>query len=176
MKQDGSSRLFGTMISHASYEILDSTKMPATLSPKILNDVLRGDLGLRGLTVSDAFWTWGAMKGLSPTEKRRLMARAFLAGIDVLMIAKADFDGAWDYFQMVQADQLPEGEKQALVEAAGAADWATLRAKFRARLAESAARIKEAKTKVGSSSEFAGTGEPRAASRDLVEEYQRLTR
>jgi beta-N-acetylhexosaminidase len=173
---DGSAPLFGAMISHASYEILDATKTPATLSPKILGNVLRENVGLRGLTISDAFWTWGATRGLSPVEKRRLMARAFLAGVDILMIAKADFVGAWDYFQMVSADQLPADEKAALVDAAGASDWASLRAKFRARVTESAARIKDAKTKVGPSSEFAGTGEPRAASRELVEEYQRLTR
>lgn len=172
---DGSFALFGAMISHASYESLDSTKTAATLSPKILGDVLRNNVGLRGLTVSDAFWTWGATRGLSPVEKRRLMARAFIAGIDVLMIAKADFNGAWDYFQMISADQLPADEKTALVQAAGASDWATLRAKFRARVSESAARIKEAKTKVGPSSEFAGTGAANASSRELVDEYRRLT-
>jgi beta-N-acetylhexosaminidase len=172
---DGSSALFGAMISHASYEILDSTKTAATLSPKILGDVLRGNVGLRGLTVSDAFWTWGATRGLSPIEKRRLMARAFIAGVDVLMIAKADFNGAWDYFQMLSADQLPADEKAGLVKAAGASDFPSLRAKFRARLRESSERIKDAKTKVGPSSEFAGTGEPRAASRELVDEYRRLT-
>lgn len=172
---DGSSALFGAMISHASYEILDSTKTPATLSPKILGEVLRGNVGLRGLTVSDAFWTWGATRGLSPIEKRRLMARAFVAGVDILMIAKADFNGAWDYFQMVSADQLPADEKTALVQATGAADWASLRAKFRARVTESAARIKDAKTKVGPSSDFAGTGAPSTVSRELVDEYRRLT-
>ena len=31
------------------------------------------------------------------------MARAFLSGIDVLMIAKADFSGGWDYFQALYA-------------------------------------------------------------------------
>ena len=37
------------------------------------------------------------------------MARAFLAGIDILMIAKTDFSGAWGYFQEIYADMLPAG-------------------------------------------------------------------
>lgn len=191
----GTSALFGAMISHSSYEILDATKSPATLSPVILDEVLRGSatdeiakgvdkdhqavatkgMDLKGLTVSDAFWTWGATKNLTPIEKRRLMARSFLAGMDILMIAKADFNGAWDYFQSVYAGQLPEAEQAALVHDAGERDWASLTAKFRHRVEESAERIKAAKTKVGPAANMVGRGEPKNASTDIAAEYKRLT-
>ncbi len=176
VNQAGWSPVFGAMISHASYAILDSSGTPATLSPVILNDVLRERVGFRGLSVSDAFWTWGATRDLSRTEKQRLMARSVLAGMDVLMIAKADFAGAWDYFQMAYAGTLPAAEQAALVRDAGERDWASLHAKFKARVAESAERIKTAKTAVGRSADFAGRGAPREASRDLADEYLRLTR
>lgn len=158
----GTSASFGAMISHASYEILDASKSPATLSPTILDTFLRGSadevlplgvdsakktvsfkgMELRGLTVSDAFWTWGATKNLSSIEKRRLMAQSFAAGMDVLMIAKADFLGAWDYFQQVYAGQLGDTEGRALATAAHEASYEAFRTKFRARVDESALRIK----------------------------------
>ncbi len=187
---------FGAMVSHASYKILDSTESPATLSRVIVEDLVRGSastelhlggvdqnhqevtfkgMDLKGLTVSDAFWTWGATRSLSVIEKRRLMARSFLAGMDILMIAKADFAGAWDYFQTIYANQLPAAEQAALVNAAHERDWATLQVKFKARVAESSERVRAAKTTVGSPADYVQEGEPRASSTDLVAEYHRLT-
>jgi beta-glucosidase-like glycosyl hydrolase len=191
---------FGTMVSHASYAIIDGSGSPATLSPAILSDLLRGaetaeiDLGgkdhaglsvkysgihLQGLTVSDAFWTWGLVRGKAQIEKFRLMAQAFLAGIDILMIAQADFGGrggAWDYFQALNANQLPPAEKAALSDATKLADFDAVHTRFVSRLAESAARIRAAKSAAGSSLDFAKTGAPNAGSADLVAEYKSLVR
>ena len=188
--------IFGAMVSHAGYPILDASGSPATLSRVILEDLLRGssitelELGgvdrdqkavtfkgmdLKGLTVSDAFWTWGAMHDKSPMEKRRLMATSFLAGMDVLMIAKADFAGAWDYFQALLANQLPAEEQALLVSGAHLQDRTALIERFKARVTESAARIHAVKTKVGPTASFVREGEPKSASADLVGEYQRLT-
>jgi beta-N-acetylhexosaminidase len=186
---------FGAMISHASYPVIDGGAQPATLSSKIVNDFIRGPstsqlslggkdsagaatsfagMGFRGLTVSDAFWTWGATRGLTAIERQRLMARAFLAGIDILMIAKSDFSGAWGYFQEVYADMLPVAEQQALMAATGYTSWDELRAKFNARIVESAARIRSVKATVGKSTTFMKTGPATAASTDLVGEYRQL--
>src|SRR5262249_31743772 len=152
---------------------------PGTLSHTILTDLLRGSpdaeldlggvdkelkrvrfmgLGLKGLAVSDAFWTWGAVRGITPMEKRRLMARSFLAGMDILMIAKADFAGAWDYFQALHANQLPPAEQTALVAATHEPDFAAVLRKFRARVAGSAERIRAVKSAVASSTPVAGEG------------------
>jgi len=185
---------FGAMISHASYPVIDGGAQPATLSTKIVTDFMRGDgalslggkdgagaattfngMSFRGLTVSDAFWTWGATKGLTAVQRQRLMARAFLAGIDILMIAKNDFSGAWGYFQEVYADMLPAAEQAELMAATGYASWQELRTQFRARITESAARIRTVKTKVGLSTSFMGTGPAKNASTDLVGEYRSLS-
>ena len=64
----------------------------------------------------------------------------------------------------------------ALLREAKEPDWTSLHAKFRARVAESAQRIKASKSKVGPAASFMRDGAPRAASTDLVGEYQRLTR
>jgi beta-glucosidase-like glycosyl hydrolase len=186
---------FGAMISHAQYRVIDGGELPATLSSTILNDFLRGPadveqsfggkdssgeattfagMGFRGLAVSDAFWTWGATRGLTSIQKQRLMARAFLAGIDILMIAKSDFSGAWGYFQEVYANLLPAAEQHELLAATGYASWDELRAHFNARITESAARIRAAKSAVGLATSHMGTGPATAASHDLVSEYRQL--
>jgi beta-glucosidase-like glycosyl hydrolase len=186
---------FGAMISHASYPVIDGGAHPATLSKTIVTDFMRGapdaevafggkdgagaatkfaGMGFRGLTVSDAFWTWGATKGLTSIERQRLMARAFLAGIDILMIAKSDFSGAWGYFQEVYADLLPPAEQQALMAATGYTSWDALRTAFRARITGSAARIRSVKGTIGPSTSFMKTGAARDASADLVGEYRSL--
>jgi beta-glucosidase-like glycosyl hydrolase len=185
-----SAPLFGAMVSHASYPVLDKSGSAGTVSPVILHDFLRAPaetdvplgggsfkgMDLKGVTVSDAFWTWGAMKNLSPMEKRRMMARSFLAGMDMLMIAKTDFAGAWDYFQSVFSGELPAAEQQALANDSGSESFAAIQAKFRERVAESAERIAASKKRVGLVATFEKTGEPRAASTDLVDEYRRLTK
>jgi beta-glucosidase-like glycosyl hydrolase len=187
--------LFGAMVSHASYPILDRSGAPATLSPVILGGVLRATeteqssegrdgagnapsfagMHLRGLTVSDAFWTWGRTRNATPIEKRRLMAQSFIAGMDVLMIAKTDFAGAWDYFQALYANQLPADEQAALTQAVGAASFSDVREKFTARVDESAARVHAAKAAVGPAATFMKSGAPSAASSDIVDEYHQLT-
>ena len=131
-------------------------------------------MGFRGLAVSDAFWTWGATKGLTAIERQRLMARAFLAGNDILMIAKSDFSGAWGYFQEVYANMLPAAEQQALMAATGFASWDALRAQFLARITESAARVRASKVAVGLATSAMGTGPATSASSGLVTEYRRL--
>jgi beta-glucosidase-like glycosyl hydrolase len=193
--EDDGWNYFGAMISHASYPILDGSNTPATLSPTILQTFMRGDasqqlalgghdgsgahptfagMGFRGLTVSDAFWTWGATKGLTAVERQRLMARAFLAGIDILMISKTDFTGAWGYFQLVYANRMPVGEQQALVAATGYASWDELRTAFNARIEESAARIHRVKTAIGRATSAMGTGPATNASGALASEYRSL--
>ena len=188
--------LFGAMISHASYPVIDGGKLPATLSSKIVTDLVRGDAGtqlslggkdsggasttfagmnLRGLLVSDAFWTWGAIRGLAAVERQRLMARAFLAGNDILMIAKTDFTGAWGYFQEVYANMLPAAEQQALMAATGYTSWDELRAKFKARIIESVTRIRAVKGILGPATSRMGTGPARNASGALPAEYRTLS-
>ena len=103
------------------------------------------------------------------------MARSFIAGMDMLMIAKTDFLGAWDYFQQLYAGQLPAAEQTALAQAAGFPSFGALQSKFKARVTESAARIHTSKAAVGPVANMVGTGPASNAAKDLVAEYTQLT-
>jgi len=74
----------GIMTSHAIYPALDSER-PATLSPAILTQLLRGKMGFEGLIITDDLEMgavaehWGVAQGA---------ASAFEAGADILLICK----------------------------------------------------------------------------------------
>ncbi|WP_246168778.1 glycoside hydrolase family 3 N-terminal domain-containing protein [Rudanella paleaurantiibacter] len=72
----------GVMVSHLSIPALDSARnFPATLSSKILTNLLRDELGFQGLTFSDAM----NMKGLTKFYPAGVSDRmAVEAGMDVL--------------------------------------------------------------------------------------------
>ena len=57
--------------------------VPATLSHRILTDVLRGELGFTGLVVTDALEMGGVKNAFPPGE---VAVRALLAGADVLLM------------------------------------------------------------------------------------------
>lgn len=61
----------------------ESPDVPATLSRRILHDVLREELGFTGLVVTDALDMGGVKHALPPGE---VAVRALLAGADVLLM------------------------------------------------------------------------------------------
>lgn len=67
---------------HFNPEIADDDIMPATLSPELITDLLRGKLGFNGMVLTDA----SHMVGLTCRMKRRdLMPAAIAAGIDMFL-------------------------------------------------------------------------------------------
>jgi beta-N-acetylhexosaminidase len=105
------------MTAHVLYPALDPDR-PATLSRRILTDLLRGELGFRGVIVSDDL----GMKAVADRYPIEELAVACVeAGADHLLVREPP------------ARQIAAHE--ALVRAAEA------RADFRARVAESAARV-----------------------------------
>jgi beta-glucosidase-like glycosyl hydrolase len=77
------------MTAHVVYPALDPSGTAATLSPRILGDVLRGELGFDGLVVTDAI----IMEGLTEDSTEAAAAvRALAAGCDVLLYPK-DMEG-----------------------------------------------------------------------------------
>ncbi len=105
------------MTAHVMYPALDPDR-PATLSRRIATDVLRGELGFRGVLVSDDL----GMKAVAdryPIDE--LAVGAIAAGCDHLLIRE------------------PAARQQAAFEALVRA--AESRAELRARVAESAARV-----------------------------------
>ena len=67
---------------HFNPEIADDDIMPATLSPELITDLLRGKLGFNGMVLTDA----SHMVGLTCRMKRKdLMPAAIAAGIDMFL-------------------------------------------------------------------------------------------
>lgn len=71
------------MTAHLSVPALDDPALPATLSARILTDLLRKELGFQGLIVTDALEMGGVAKGFAGGEAA---VRALEAGADVLLM------------------------------------------------------------------------------------------
>ena len=74
------------MVGHAYYPALsESTPLPASLSPRVVDRLLRKKLGYQGLIITDDM-TLGAVTGLGLTPERFL--EAFEAGNDMLLFSQ----------------------------------------------------------------------------------------
>lgn len=69
------------MSAHISFPALDPSGDPATLSPRILGELLRDELGFDGLVVTDAM----IMEGVLGEGEARAAVRALRAGCDLLL-------------------------------------------------------------------------------------------
>ena len=76
------------MTAHIVFTALDAEN-PATLSPVILGDVLRGELGFDGVIVSDSMNMGSMKRHYDPAEAA---IRAFNAGVDLMMLAEEHYD------------------------------------------------------------------------------------
>ena len=76
--------LDATMVAHLYIPALDSTaNTPTTLSEKVVNELLKNELGFKGLVVTDALDMKGVTSGHQPGE---IEVKAFLAGNDILLL------------------------------------------------------------------------------------------
>jgi beta-N-acetylhexosaminidase len=82
----------GVMTFHGYIPALDTTPIAATLNPRIMTDLLRGQLGFTGLVITDALDMNGVLGKMSMAE---VTQRAVLAGADVLLMP-SDNVGAID--------------------------------------------------------------------------------
>jgi beta-N-acetylhexosaminidase len=73
----------GMMTFHGDLPALDDSKIAATLSPKVMTDLLRKQMGFQGILVTDALDMNGVLGSLSMAE---VTIRAVLAGNDVLLM------------------------------------------------------------------------------------------
>ena len=67
---------------HGVMPALDSSNVPGTLSPKVLTGLLRGELGFKGIIISDAMDMRGVLDQFGAAEAAK---RGIAAGIDVLI-------------------------------------------------------------------------------------------
>ncbi|KIO78144.1 glycoside hydrolase family 3 [Pedobacter lusitanus] len=76
----------GVMIAHMNIPSLDNTpKLPSTLSKPIVTGLLKGELGFRGLVVTDAMEMKGVVKNFKDGEADLM---AVIAGNDILEISE----------------------------------------------------------------------------------------
>lgn len=70
------------MVGHLSIPVLDESGEPASISKKIITDLLRIKLGFDGVIVTDAL----DMKGLSNYPEDKILIKAAQAGNDILLL------------------------------------------------------------------------------------------
>ena len=76
------------MTSHIIFTALDPDR-PATLSPLILGDLLRGELGFDGMVVSDSMNMGSMKRNYDPADAA---IQGFNAGVDLMMLAEEHYD------------------------------------------------------------------------------------
>lgn len=69
------------MTAHIVVPALDPSGLPATISKPILTDLLRGELGFKGLIITDSL----GMSGANVVPADRVAVEAFKAGADILL-------------------------------------------------------------------------------------------
>jgi len=108
--------LTGVMVAHLRVPALDYTGVPSTLSPRIVDGILKKRLGFRGLILTDAMVMKGVSEFTSPEEAD---LRAFLAGNDMILFS-ADPDKSFHYFKeayrkgIISEQRLAESVKKIL--------------------------------------------------------------
>ena len=83
------------MTSHILFPQIDK-KNPATLSTKILNDLLRDRLKFRGVIISDSMNMGAIRRHYDPAESTVL---ALKAGVDIIMLSEEHYDHDSDYLK-----------------------------------------------------------------------------
>lgn len=73
------------MSAHIALPKVDETGVPSTISPVMIGDVLRKELGFKGLVTTDAMDMEGLAKEYGSAEAS---VRALLAGVDVLLMPR----------------------------------------------------------------------------------------
>lgn len=108
----GKSHLLSVMTTHAMFKGYDEQHL-TTESKIIINDLLKLKLGFIGLTVSDAMWM-GDYGHLKSEELMPIYLKAFMSGIDLLMIPGGRFKEAVVYFRKVYDQKLTSKEVELL--------------------------------------------------------------
>jgi beta-N-acetylhexosaminidase len=102
----------GVMTFHGVVPALDTTPIAATLNPRIMTDLLRGDLGFRGIVITDALDMNGVLGKMSMAE---VTQRAVLAGADVLLMPTDNVGAVDAVVDGVRTGRFPESRIDASV-------------------------------------------------------------
>lgn len=91
----------GVMVGHIAVPALDTIKRSAVVSPMIINDLLRQEMGFSGLVFTDAM----NMRGLGTVEQPSV--QAILAGADILVAPPDTRAAAAELLQAMKNGSLP---------------------------------------------------------------------
>lgn len=89
------------MTAHVLFPAVATDGNPATLSPQVIQELLKGKLGFKGLVVTDAIDSMKAITDNFGTERALVMA--LQAGVDVLLVTESYAKQASYHAQIVQA-------------------------------------------------------------------------
>jgi len=100
------------MTAHLSFPALDDSGNPATLSKPIMTGVLRGELGYKGVIITDSLAMQGVRDLYGDAE---VAVRALLAGVDQLLMTPAMDDAFAAVLDAVRRGRITEDELDAKV-------------------------------------------------------------
>ena len=100
------------MLGHHAVSGIDSTMIPMSISPKCVRDLLKGDLGFKGIVVTDALGMGGVANGRTPME---VMLAAYRAGVDMLLMPHNPIAGIKAIADSVSCGAFPLDELDARV-------------------------------------------------------------
>jgi len=95
-------RLTGIMVGHLAVPSIDSEMRPAAVSRTVITDLLRNDIGFRGLVLTDAL-NMGGAEGYGAVE-------AISAGADIIVAPAETFDEIENTVRAVYSGKIPETE------------------------------------------------------------------
>lgn len=98
------------MTAHILFPALDADR-PATLSPLILDEVLRGELGFQGAVISDSMNMKSMRSNYHPVDAA---TQAINAGVDIIMLAEEHYDHDTGYLERQVA--LIDGVRKAVAD------------------------------------------------------------
>jgi len=85
------------MVSNAAYSAFDPSGLPAVVSPRIVNGLLRGTLGFAGVVITDTLAAPG------PAAYPDAAVRTIEAGGDVLLFTRSEAEAGRGYARLVDA-------------------------------------------------------------------------
>ena len=88
------------MPSHVYYPALQSVREPSSVSKEILTDLVRGELGYKGVLISDDMTMGGIIKYYSVAEG---VKKSFYAGMDNILICH-DFEKQLESFNVIKKE------------------------------------------------------------------------
>lgn len=94
--------LSGIMVGHLAVPSIDSRMLPAVVSPAVIGELLRRDLGFRGLVITDAL-NMGGAEGYGADK-------AVMAGADMIVAPVGTAEAVGSVVAAVREGRLPERE------------------------------------------------------------------